>query len=84
MKRWEHWTAFQYLKEAYKKDWDKVFIRIRCCGKISSGFKIKEGRFRLNIKHYFMMRIVKHWNMFPREVADVPSLELFKVDGWGS
>lgn len=42
-------------------------------------FKMKEGKFRLDLrKKAFTVRVVKHWNTFPREVVDSPSLETFK------
>ncbi|KFR09792.1 hypothetical protein N306_03106, partial [Opisthocomus hoazin] len=49
-----------------------------------NGSKLKEGRFRLDIrKKFFTMRVVKHWKRLPREAVDAPSLELFKhrLDG---
>ena len=72
---WGHLTeAFQYLKGAYKKDWDRLFSRACSTRTRGNGFKLKEGRFRLNIKKkFFTMRAVRHWNRLPREVADVPS-----------
>jgi len=45
-----------------------------------NGLKLKEGRFRIDIrKKSFTMRVVKHWHRLPREVVDAPSLETFEV-----
>ncbi|KAK4823798.1 hypothetical protein QYF61_006520 [Mycteria americana] len=73
-------AAFQYLKEAHKKNGDSLFSRA-CCNKTrGNGFKLKEGRFRLDIrKKFFTMRVVRHWPRLPREVVEAPSLETFKV-----
>ncbi|KAK4807038.1 hypothetical protein QYF61_018379 [Mycteria americana] len=72
-------AAFQYLKGPYKKDGDRLFTRACCDRTRGNGFKLKEGRFRLDIrKNFFTMRVVKHWNRLPREVLDAPSLETFK------
>ncbi|KFV19519.1 hypothetical protein N340_03485, partial [Tauraco erythrolophus] len=43
-------------------------------------FKLKEGRFRLDIrKKFFTLRAVRHWNRLSRKAVDVPSLEVFKA-----
>jgi len=73
-------TAFQYLKGVYKKDEDKLFGR--ACGNRTkdNSFKLREVRYRLAIrKKFFTMGLVKHWNRFPREVVDAPSMETLKV-----
>jgi len=75
-------AAFQYLKGTYKKDAEGVFTRT--CGDRTrgNGFKLKEGRFRLDIrKKFFTMRAVRHWHRLPRDVVDAPPWKCSRP-GW--
>ena len=45
-----------------------------------NGFKFEEERYRLDIRgKFFNMRVIMCWNRLPREAADAPSLEMFKI-----
>jgi len=71
---------FKYLKGAYRKDGENLFHKACCYRTRSNGFKLREGRFRLDIrKKFFTVKVVKHCNRLPREVVEAPSLKTFKV-----
>jgi len=78
---WEDFiAAFQYLKGACRKDGGNNFSRDGCDRTRSNGFKLRDGRFRLDIrKKFFTVRVVKPWNRLPRQVMEAPSLETFKA-----
>ncbi|KFU97725.1 hypothetical protein N339_11423, partial [Pterocles gutturalis] len=73
-------AAFQYLKGAYKQEGERLFMRVGSDRTRGNGFKLRQGRFRLEIRRkFFTQRVVAHWNRLPREVMDAPSLEAFKA-----
>jgi len=73
-------AAFHYLKEGYKRAGEGLFTRAGTDRTRGNGFKLKEGRYRLDIrKKFFTMRVVKNENRLPREVVEAPSLETFQV-----
>jgi len=71
---WKDLTAaFQYLKRGYKKAGEGLIARACSDRTRGNGFKLKEGRFRLDIKKkFFTMSVVRHWNRLPREAVDAP------------
>ncbi|KFQ11523.1 hypothetical protein N329_03949, partial [Haliaeetus albicilla] len=77
-------AAFQHLKRTYKKAEEGLFTRAGSDRTMGNGFKLKEGRFRLDTwKKFFTVRVGRHWDRLPREVVEVPSLEAFeaRLDG---
>jgi len=77
-------AAFQYLKGAYKQEGSQLCGRVHNSRTRGNGFKLKEGRLRLDVRgKFFTMRVLRCWNRLPREVVDAPSLKVFgaRLDG---
>jgi len=73
-------VAFQYLKEAYRKAGEESFTRAWSDRTKGSGFKLKDGRFRLDRRKKFCtVKVVRHWTRLAKEAVAAPSLAVFKA-----
>ena len=72
--------AFQYFQGLDKHEGNQLFTRVDSDRTMGNGFKLKEGRFRLDVRgKFFTERVVRCWNRLPREAMDARSLEFFKA-----
>ena len=58
----------------------RLFSVVRSVRTRSNGPKLECKKFHNNMwKNFFMVRVTEHWNRFPREVVESPSIEILKT-----
>ena len=62
-------AAFQCLQGAYKQEGEQLFMRVDSDRTRGNGFKLRQGRFRLDIRNkFYTQRVVRHWHSCPEKL----------------
>ena len=67
-------AAFQHLKGAYKQEGNQLLERVENCRTRGNGLKLREGRFRVDVRGKFFTESGEVLEQLPREAVDALSI----------
>ena len=77
--RWGLVAAYNHIRGQQQGLGENLFTRAPLGVTRNNGHKLREERFRLDIrKNDFTVRVARAWNRLPGEAVLSPSLEIFK------
>ena len=58
----------------------RLFLVVRSNRTRRNGLKLEHRKFHKNTwKNFFIVKVMEHWNRFPTEVVESPSIEILKT-----
>ena len=73
-------NVYKYLKGGGRQMVKATLFSVVCSDMTrSNGLKLEHRKFHTNMKKNFMIMVTGHWNRLPREVAEFPFIQIFKI-----